>query len=165
MQLIFLFPFIVLPVIFALRIQFTLRNYLLILFITTLLGCVFGLAVFNTLQVYGLERELAYVMFYGVYTGVFMSSLYAIVTHLVKLKIPDILLAMNFGFFLITFSLVALYGFGYEDVFYLYNSILGIQALPKDIWDAVYDLVLVLGSGAIFAGLTFLGNIIAHKNK
>lgn len=165
MQLIFLFPFIVLPVIFAFKIQFTLRNYLLILFITTLLGCVFGLAVFNTLKADGLERELAFVMFYGIYTGVFMSSLYSIVTHLVKLKIPDILLAMNFGFFIITFALVALYGFGYKDIFYLYNEFLGVQALPKDIWDAVHDVLLVLSSGAIFAGFSFVGNLLHKRYK
>ena len=165
MQLIFLFPFIVLPIIFALKIQFTLRNYLLILFITTLLGCVFGLAVFNFLQVGGIEREIAFVMFYGVYTGFFMSSLYSIVTHLAKLKIPDVLLAMNFGFFLITFSLVALYGFGYKDVFYLYNAFLGIQALPKSIWDAAHDVGLVLAAGAIFGGLVFAVDLVHRRHK
>lgn len=165
MQLIFLFPFIVLPILFAFKIQFTLKNYFLILFITTLLGCVFGLAVFNTLRADGLERELAFVMFYGIYTGVFMSSLYAIVTHLVKLKIPDVLLAMNFGFFLVTFSLVALYGFGYEDIFLYYNEFLGVQALPKDIWDSVHDVLLVAGAGIIFAGFSFTGSLIARRYK
>jgi hypothetical protein len=130
-----------------------------------MMGAVLGLAVSDIIKTDGFNRVLAFVFFYAFYVGAFATSTYTISRHLFKEHIPDIFLAANFGFFIMSFALVSIFGFGYEDLYGIYNEILGIQVLPKDLLSALSDVSLIFGSGALFVILSYFGNLFRGRNK
>ena len=165
MQLIFLFPFIVLPVIFAIRIKFCWKNYLAIFIVSFCMGGVLGYSIFDYMSGYGLRNLMALIIFYGSYTAFFVCGLYSLVTHFFKLKIPEIYLAINFGFLIISFALVSIYTLGSGNIFFYYTTYLGIQILPKDIYSAIYDVLLIVGTGFALGVVAFILNIFSRRHK
>ena len=165
MQLVFLFPFIVLPLIFALRIKFNWKNYLAIFIISFCMGGVLGYSIFDYTRGYGLQNLMALIIFYGFYVAFFICSFYSIVTHFIKFKVPEIFLSANFGFLIISFALVSIYALGSEDIFYYYSTYLGIQVFPKDVFSAMSDVLLIVGVGAAFGVIAFILNIFSRSYK
>jgi hypothetical protein len=165
MQIIFLSPFIILPIISALKIKFSWRNYLA-LFITSFgMGGVIGYGIFKYMSLFGPQNLPALIIFYGFYIAFFICSFYSVATHFLKNKTPEVFLAINFGFLIISFAVISIYGAGSEDIFYFYSNYLKISILPHDVLTAIYEVLMIIGSGLIFGIIAFVLNIFAKAYK